>query len=863
MEFAQIDKYELRRIIGNGASGDVYEAFDPELKRTVALKIQSAHLAVKPEMRALFEEEARKAARVEHPNIVKVYELGHFLNRPYFTMEFMAGGTLKRLLMEKSRLDETNALEIIRQIAQALSYAHSHGYVHRDVKPENILFDPHGIFKITDFGIARGTEGSAPGMTLGYGGPVGTPEYMAPEQIDGRARSQSDLYSLGIILYELVTGNPPFPGDDPAEIFEKHKKQDVPMQPLKTARVSKNVTKLIFDLLKKRSKERLADGQSLVKRINFLLGTESNGGLQQPGGSPSTRGTKQKDLRKTLRNGAFIISGLLVATAIFVVLIPYLPSPPPPQSTRDTLSIVGTWSGKDPSSGLPLFMELRTDLNVNLQAGNRTSHGSFSLISEHFPYRMAFNTTDGQFNAVVDSVSRDSITMRMYGGVLFPIKTADISQTGSVAYRLGRTSQIPGQPPLAPVPLFPADRSVTIASPVTLRWHPSAGADSYTIEIARSADYSRPVDTRRSVTDSVYSTASLSGGTRFFWRVNATGKWGTGEWSSSWSFTTAIETDSMRTFPPDPPEPLSPGEGETGVGIPVTLQWRPSPRAASYAVQIAGSENFSSIVAGRKGMTGTSFRQSHLTNNTRYFWRINATGRGGTSEWSPTRSFSTADGPPPPPPPPPRNPWVLIKGGTFVFGDDVGVGKKNEMGNLADSTTVATFKLTAREISQSEYVEVMKSNPSTVPGSGLPVTNVTWEQAQQYCKTIGGRLPTEAEWEYAAKTGSDLVDGRYALYPWGDDRPASSRAVYTTRSPAPAGSHRQGRHGLFDMSGNVAEWCSDSYKENHYGATPENPSRKVVKGGAYNSEASRLRCAAREDRPAGQGYEDVGFRCAR
>src|SRR5436190_13045323 len=215
MEETKLGRYAIQSELGRGAMGVVYKAKDTALERTVAVKTVNMALERDGAERyeARFYQEARAAGSLNHPNIVTVYDVGKEGNVVYMAMEFIEGQELRSLLAEGRALPVSQAVSIAAQVAEGLAYAHQHGVVHRDVKPANIMVLSDGPVKITDFGIARmrasNDELTQSGMMLG------SPKYMSPEQVIGkRADHRSDIFSLGIILYEMLCGNVPFNGEN-------------------------------------------------------------------------------------------------------------------------------------------------------------------------------------------------------------------------------------------------------------------------------------------------------------------------------------------------------------------------------------------------------------------------------------------------------------------------------------------------------------------------------------------------------------------------------------------------------------------------------------------------------------------------
>ena len=212
-------RYRIQRKLGAGGMADVYLAEDQELGRRVAIKILNSRHGNDDQFIERFRREAKNAAALNHPNIVSIYDRGEAEDTYYIAMEFLDGRTLKELIVSRGAAPINVAIEYARQILSALRFAHRHGIVHRDIKPHNVLVDGEGRVKVTDFGIARaGTS-----QMTETGSIVGTAQYLSPEQArGGEVDPRSDLYSLGVVLYELLTGKTPFDGETPVEIAMKH-----------------------------------------------------------------------------------------------------------------------------------------------------------------------------------------------------------------------------------------------------------------------------------------------------------------------------------------------------------------------------------------------------------------------------------------------------------------------------------------------------------------------------------------------------------------------------------------------------------------------------------------------------------------
>lgn len=211
---SQLGRYEVLGELGHGAMGIVYKARDPLIDRVVAIKTINLGLALdeKEEYEGRFYQEAKAAGRLSHPNIVTIYDVGKSGDVAYIAMEFLEGRELRDIMNDGALLPVDQVLDIAAQVAQGLAYAHEHDIVHRDVKPSNIMVVRDGHVKITDFGIARMASSAVRTQT---GMVLGSPKYMSPEQVMGKNIDQrSDIFSLGVMLYEMLTGHPPFTGEN-------------------------------------------------------------------------------------------------------------------------------------------------------------------------------------------------------------------------------------------------------------------------------------------------------------------------------------------------------------------------------------------------------------------------------------------------------------------------------------------------------------------------------------------------------------------------------------------------------------------------------------------------------------------------
>ena len=261
-------RYEVIEELGKGGMGRVYKVFDKKIKESVALKLLKPEIATDERTIERFSNELRFARKISHRNVCRMYDLGQDGTTFFITMEYVSGEDLKSFIKRSGHLTEAKAVSIAEQICQGLAEAHHLGVMHRDLKPQNIMIDREGNARIMDFGIARSLQ--AQGIT-GTGMLIGTPEYMSPEQAEGEVVDQrSDIYSLGVILYEMVTGRVPFAGETPLSIALKHINA-VPKNPREiNTLVSEGLSRTILKCLEKPREKRFQSARELHAELENI-----------------------------------------------------------------------------------------------------------------------------------------------------------------------------------------------------------------------------------------------------------------------------------------------------------------------------------------------------------------------------------------------------------------------------------------------------------------------------------------------------------------------------------------------------------------------------------------------------------------
>jgi serine/threonine-protein kinase len=312
-------RYRLEARIGSGGMSTVYRALDETLQRKVAIKLMNREVTSDSDELERFRREARAVAQLSHPHIVGVIDAGEDEGRPYIVFEYVEGETLKERIRRAGRLPIPEAVAYAIEIARALGCAHEHHIVHRDVKPQNVLIDEEGSAKVTDFGIARSLNED--GLTAD-GRVLGTTDYVSPEQALGRpVTGQSDLYSLGIALYEMITGEVPFTGENQIAVAMKHVREQLPDVQAKRPEVSAALAAVVDNATAKQLESRYRDARELIADLEDALAIETSRAGNATGEVTAVLRTlpsrKQRRVAFWLRHR--IVTGLLVVLVIAAV----------------------------------------------------------------------------------------------------------------------------------------------------------------------------------------------------------------------------------------------------------------------------------------------------------------------------------------------------------------------------------------------------------------------------------------------------------------------------------------------------------------------------------------------------------------
>jgi serine/threonine protein kinase len=405
------DRYELEELVGTGGMSSVYKARDRLLERNVALKVLHPHYSEDAEYVERFRREARAVAQLSHPHIVTVIDRGEDGGQQFIVFEFIDGENLKQLIGRIGPLPVRRAVELALEVSDALAFAHDHGLVHRDVKPQNVLLTPDGDAKVTDFGIARSLDVEQ-GVTQ-TGTVLGTSNYLSPEQASGQpVTPATDVYSLGVVLYELLTGDVPFPGENFVAVAMKHINEPPPDLTERRPDVPLRLVAAVERALEKDPSRRfqsMGDFGAELRRCLESNASDADRTLIVP--NPVLRESRPHRVRAKRRRWPLYVLGLLVAAAAIVAGVlglsgskkPHHPAIPNAGSVAIALSGTGNYdpqgsdthantapNATDGNSGTywytqtyatPDFGGLKPGLGLVLDAGHAVKLSSLTVTS--------------------------------------------------------------------------------------------------------------------------------------------------------------------------------------------------------------------------------------------------------------------------------------------------------------------------------------------------------------------------------------------------------------------------------------------------------------------------------------------------
>lgn len=916
-----LGQYELRELLGEGGMGAVYRAFQRTLEREVAIKVLPASLAAQTGYIERFTREARTAAALEHQNIVPVYDYGTQGSISYVVMRLLTGGTLADRLthsFEENRplpsLQETS--DITRQLASALDYAHSQGVIHRDIKANNIMFDRQGTPFVVDFGIAKLLNATS--ALTGTGVAMGTPSYMAPEQWQGKdIGPAADQYALAVLVYAMLTGKMPFEADSPYQLMHKHM-FDVPT-PIHTHRgdLPEALQKVFDRAFEKEPKNRFPTTTDFAKAIDEAVRVSPK---QEPSGFFVTPLPVRKfnvPLQPTPPNmeGPTITpTGSQIPEAMLATIadVPSGGSPPttvpptlppaaemPSRNRRLQMAVLTGIAALIVIIGLAVVLSSSGDDGGDGGEGNNTQETSDPLIIAQgilTATASANSTLTAQANeepttepteAVTDipespsptatptTVSSPAATRTNTPNAVETLEaraTRDSERTAA-AQATEEGTEIPTatpSPSRTPSPTSTPTRRSTLAPSATAT--STSTRQSTTASSATATPSNSPSPTRTfTATVDIAATSDAATATQ-----QAAGTRQSATQNAVQTLAARATSDASKTLAARATNSVGPTQTAQAIAA---IQIAETNRE----VNVRGEPNTSApIVATLRQGTSVTIIGSN-DDETWFNVRLN----NGTEGWI-RADLLTVFGPPtatPSPTPEPQVeefdgvPMVLVPAGCFVMGsDDTQLEEAIGMGlpqNIADVEKPAEkicfdapFWIDQYEVTNGQFDQYngQAAMPAVNDDANKPREQVSWYEAKAYCEQRGGRLPTEAEWEYAARGPAGLI------YPWGNEFEPDN-VVFLDNSgkeAQPVGSRPDGVSwvGAYDMSGNVWEWTNSLFREYPYDAADgregEGEENRSIRGGSYQDLDEFLRTSMRSFWIASaDAYPSLGFRCAR
>jgi len=871
-----IDGYQVKRFIGMGTMADVYEVQQSTTQLPFAIKLLKANWLDNPDITERFLAEADLLRRLQHPNIIRVFDRGIYQQRPYFVMEYLQMGSFAEYLKKGNILSAGDAVDVLYRLAQALDYAHEQGVIHRDIKPGNILLRSPTDAVLTDFGIARVMDATR--MTAVGGQPIGTPEFMSPEQVVGDDPSpHSDQYSFAVIVYWLFTGRLPFRGESPMVVYNQHLNL-IPRPPSQlNPKLPPEVDEVLLRALSKEPSRRYSRTSELLYTFAFMiqhhkltdmpLGRDQ---IQHPSSLPLPASqprpsnptpppvTTPPPLPNQPQRNVPVMGIVALIVSILVLIgggLAFMISRPTPQQMTQTVAAViaqmepSATDTREPTStpipgatDTPAEMAqaaapLVTETPTLTQTATLTNTPTWTPTFTHTPTATFTDTptwtptfthtpseTPPPTSTRITSPTPD-IDGTMAAAALQITMTFD-----AIARDLAATQTAASLPTHTPIPTLTFTPLPTL--PPTLTPTPTA---TQTLLPTPTATETRPPTSTRISSPTPDRTATQAA------VLNITGTY------------EAIAIPAMQTATADAQPAQLTNAGWTPVEDEISYEYDTF-RVASDANLRRGPGTEYDVVAGVGRNTEMAVLEEHGDGG-RTWYRVDYEGDDAWI-WSGTgERFQYSD----------TFTMVLVPAGCFMMGSDDGDEDEQPVHEICFDEP---FWIDKYEVTNAQFGSVGCESRSSQPDQ--PRNCVTWFEAHDYCEARGGRLPTEAEWEYAARGPDSLT------YPWGDDYIAANvigrdDPTYGGEETAPVGSRPAGASwvGALDMSGNLWEWTGSIYAGYPYDAgdgrenmSSDSPHR-VLRGGSFLSTSNDLRSANRNrGDPVGVSFI-FGFRCAR
>ncbi|MCE5248667.1 SUMF1/EgtB/PvdO family nonheme iron enzyme [bacterium] len=762
------ERYEILGKLGAGGMATVYLAREIALDRQVAIKVLPQAYLRDEDFVTRFKREAQVAANLEHPNIVRIYQISEDENLCFFVMSHIPGGSIGDKIKDQGALTVDEIVRWGVEVSSALAYAHERGIIHRDLKPDNIMLDANGRAIVTDFGIARAAMGTKLTQT---GAVIGTPRYMSPEQARGtELDGRSDIYSMGVLLYQMATGSLPFQATDAASLMYMHVHEAPEAPDVRNADVPDWLRDIILKCLEKNPDDRFANAMDLAKALDEH---------QKP--------TLSKKGKKT---------GLWIGLAAAVIIIAG-GGVIWKQMTREKPAVT---VGQAPSTGTPQEQPAA-------------------------PPGETVNKDDIAFQQAQMVNTKQSYETYLK---LYP-SGAHIEEAKNLIAEIEKQEE---------------EKQKTEAAQQEQRLR---DRQTQTDQSRQADEERRKAETARQ--DDLAFQQSVMVNTQQSYETYLT------------LYPQGSHAEEARKKIDEIKSRLSEQERSKA-----EEEAKKDDQAFQVAMNTNSPESYNSYIitypAGRHSADAKARLKAFDEQKA-----LNEKVRLGLSQFSIK--------------------LVTVPGGSFLMGSESGGDEEKP----AHKVSVNGFQMGETEITQNQYKAVTGNNPAfNKEFDNNPVERVTWFDAIKFCNTLseklnlepcynpgtgacdftknGFRLPTEAEWEYACRSGTGTD------YYTGDDQRAMATAGWFAGNSGEK-SHRTGgkaanSFALFDMHGNVWEWCNDWYAKDYYAKSPAvNPTGpasgtdRVVRGGSWIENAKGCRSARRREYDPKKDYSDIGFRIVR